>query len=247
MPHLSTQGRRFAAAFALPILLLACLGLAACGSSSSSPSTTAANAAAASPATQPTTGTTAAGTAAPAGGTSTTAPAGTGTPPAGGPNGTRFAAVRECLSKSGVTLPERPAGGGLLGGGPRGGSPTLPKGMTPTQYSELLKKCGANFRGAGARGPGAFKNRRPLNGAGFRQALAKFGTCLRQNGVKLPAPNTSGKGPIFNTKGVDTKSPQFKQAEVKCRAVLLAGLRASKAGAAGSGTATPGAAGGGAG
>ena len=93
--------------------------------------------------------------------------------------------------------------------------------MTRAQYTAVLSKCG----GGNFRGPGAFKGRRAFNNARFRQALAKFATCLRQNGVNLPQANTNGKGPIFDTKGINTASPQFKQAELKCRAVLLAGLR----------------------
>ena len=34
---------------------------------------------------------------------------------------------------------------------------------------------------------------------------------MRENGVNLPAPNTSGNGPVFNTKGIDTSSATFKQ------------------------------------
>lgn len=70
----------------------------------------------------------------------------------------------------------------------------------------------------------------------------RFATCLRQNGVNVGEPNTSGKGPVFDTKGINTGSPQFKAASMKCRSVLLFGLRGRKAtpGAAG---ATPGAAG----
>ena len=53
-----------------------------------------------------------------------------------------------------------------------------------------------------------------------KAALAKFATCLNQNGVKVPAPNTSGKGPVFDTKGIDTSSAQFKAAEKKCQSDL---------------------------
>ncbi|MGA8352660.1 MAG: hypothetical protein WB698_00645 [Solirubrobacteraceae bacterium] len=47
-------------------------------------------------------------------------------------------------------------------------------------------------------------------------ALAMYVNCLRAEGIKLPSPNTSGKGPIVNFKGVNTSSPQFKQAGSKC-------------------------------
>jgi hypothetical protein len=234
MPHLSIKGRSAATVVVLPILLLVCGGLAACGSSSSNTSTqAAANAASTSAvassattpgstqATPPTPGTPPAGTTGPTG------PSGPSGPVAG-----RFAAVRECLQKNGVTLPQRPggarpgAGGFLGGGGPH--TQTPPKGMTAAQYQAVLKKCGANFRGPRA---GAFGARHSFSSPTFRTALVKFGACLRENGVDLPAPNTSGKGPVFDTKGVDTASPKFKEAERKCRSVLLAGLRSRAAGA----------------
>jgi hypothetical protein len=43
---------------------------------------------------------------------------------------------------------------------------------------------------------------------------------MRENGVNLPAPNTSGKGPVFDTKGINTSSAAFKSAESKCRSDL---------------------------
>lgn len=248
MPHLSTQRRKPTAIIALPIMLLACAGLTACGSSSSNTSSTAANAAATStPAPS-----------APSGGASTTgtAPAGsapvgappTGAPPAGTKAGTRpgaarFAAVRECLQKNGVTLPARPTGTGGpgLSGGGAGGGFKLPKGMTRAQYEAVLTKCGGGLRPGGFRGRGA---RPAFNSPRFRQALTSFSACLRQQGINVPAPNTSGKGPIFSTKGIDTGSAKFKEAEAKCRPALVAGLRAgarsgTSAGAA-SGTSTSG-------
>jgi hypothetical protein len=226
MPHLSTNGRRPAAAVALPILLLACGGLTACGSSSpSSTSTTTANAAATRTAAAPS-------DAGPTGATGSTSASGvgpTGATGAGGPVGAaRFAAVRACLQKNGVTLPQRPAGGGppqrggpggFLGGGASGG-PTLPKGMTRAQYAEVLNKCGGGLHRSRA-----FRGRHLFSSPTARQALSKFAACLRQNGVNIPEPNTSGKGPIFDTKGIDTASPQFRQAETKCRVDLLAALR----------------------
>jgi hypothetical protein len=43
---------------------------------------------------------------------------------------------------------------------------------------------------------------------------------MRENGVSLPTPNTSGKGPVFNTKGLNTSSATFKSAESKCQSDL---------------------------
>jgi hypothetical protein len=128
----------------------------------------------------------------------------------------RFKALRECLAKNGVTLPTRKPGQPRQGGGADGlpgGGPQLPAGVTRAQYEAAVKKCGGNPRarlGGGAR----------LSSPAFKQALAKFATCMGQNGVSLPAPNTSGNGPIFNTGGVNTASAKFKTAAAKCDSML---------------------------
>jgi hypothetical protein len=199
MPHINSNRRRPATTATVVLaLLLACLGLAACGGSSNS-STTDANAT-----TSPTGGAT--------GATGTTGTGATGTG-ATGARGGRFKALRECLQKDGITLPKqtpgqrRPGGaGGFLGGG---AGPQLPKGVTRAQYEAALKKCGGGAF-AGRRG------RRRLNNPTYEAALAKFAACMRENGVNVPAPNTSGNGPIFDTKGLNTASAQFRAAESKC-------------------------------
>ena len=43
---------------------------------------------------------------------------------------------------------------------------------------------------------------------------------MRENGVNLPAPNTTGKGPVFNTSGIDRTSTTFTNAEKKCSSDL---------------------------
>jgi hypothetical protein len=197
MPHTHVNRRKPATvAVALVALLLGSLGLAACGSSSSKSSSSS------------TTATTSAST-------------GTG---AKGPNAGRFAAVRECLQKEGITLPKRTPGekrppggaGGFLGGGAAGGGPKLPSGVTRAKYEAALKKCGGGFaRGGAAR----------FDSPTFKAALAKFATCMRQNGVNVPAPNTSGNGPVFDTKGIDTSSAQFKTAEAKCQSDLSSAFK----------------------
>lgn len=142
--------------------------------------------------------------------------------------------MRECLQKNGITLPARTpgsgprAGGGFLGAA---GGPQLPKGVTRAQYEAALKKCGGGHSFVG--GPG-----RRLDSPVFKAALAKYATCLRQNGINVPAPNTSGKGPIFDTKGINTSSSQFRTASTKCRATLVSAFR-RPAGAPGAGGAPP--------
>ncbi len=185
-------------AMAVLVLLLASLALAACGGSSSSSSSSNASASASASAT---------------GGV--------------GPRSGRFAAVRECLAKNGITLPKRtpgtgrpPGAGGFFGGA--AGRP-LPKGVTRAQYEAALKKCGGNLAGRG----------RFFNSPARAQALATFAKCMRQNGVNLPAPNTSGSGPVFDTKGLNTASAAFRAAESKCQGELQQAIpgRAGGAGA----------------
>lgn len=59
----------------------------------------------------------------------------------------------------------------------------------------------------------------------FRSALTHFAGCLRQHGANIPAPSSSGKGPVLSTKGVNTNSPQYRAAVAKCRGVLIAAFR----------------------
>ncbi len=203
------------AAGVFAILVLACLGLTACGGSSGSSSNAAATAAAAN------------GSTTGAGSTGASSTGGSSTQSAApGAGRGRFGAIRECLQKNGVTLPHRAPGSGAPGGGfaGAGSGPALPKGMTRAQFEAALKKCGGGNFGARfgrAGGPGS----RRLNSPVFRAALTKYAACLRQSGIDIPAPNTSGKGPIFNTKGIDTSSAKFRAATMKCRANLVGAFR----------------------
>lgn len=186
---------RRSSALATPLVLaVACLALAACGSSGSTSSSASAS-------------TSASGTTGP-----------------GGAGAGRFAALRSCLAKQGVTLPQRPAGagrpsgGGEGGGGGRGffggggggggfGGATGSAGSAKLRAA--LQKCGgtAGFGGG---------QRRNFNNPTTVAALTKFASCMRSNGINLPAPNTSGTGPVFDTKGLDTTSAAFKAADAKC-------------------------------
>ena len=138
-----------------------------------------------------------------------------------GAGSARSTALRECLVKEGITLPSAPGGGNPpssgsapptgSGGQRPGGGFTPPKGESTAQLQAALKKCGGgNFPAGGSR----------FNGANSGKALAKFSACMRENGVNLPTPNSSGKGPVFNTKGINTSGAAFKNAESKCRSDL---------------------------
>jgi hypothetical protein len=216
MPQITSNRLRAAATSAL-LILLAGLLLAACGGGSSSNSSSSKS-------------------------TSTSAKAARG---AGRQFGARGAALRTCLQKNGITLPKVKAGQrrtpgaggpfGASGAGGAGGAAKLPNGVTRAQFQAALKKCGGAQFGGGK----GFA-------AGGAQRFAKFAACMRKNGVKLPQPNTSGKGPIFNTKGIDTTSASFKAADAKCvRELRPSGARPGGQGAPGAGAqGTPGAPGG---
>jgi hypothetical protein len=205
MPHVNNN-RRTPAAAAVLACLLAALLLSACGGSSKGSTSSATSASATGAPNAP------------------NAPNATGGGKPGGPGAARFEALRECLQKNGITLPARTPGQrgapGTGSGGFRGGAGRqLPKGVTQAQFQAALKKCGGtNFL------------RRGRFGAGAAQGYAKFASCMAKNGVKLPAPNTSGKGPIFNTKGIDTKSAAFKAADAKCARELGRGRPGSPQG-----------------
>jgi hypothetical protein len=201
---------------AIATILLAASVLAACGSSSKGSTTTAAS--------------------------KTT---GSGARTAGG----RFTALRECLKKNGITLPQRvpgkpgqgrPPGGGAVpfgGSGRTGGfaGGALPKGVTRAQFEAAMKKCGGGTRGN-------FRARSRLGSGSFKKELTAFATCMRRGGIDVPTPNTSGKGPIFSTKGLDVKSAKFRAAQQKCASLLGTSAAPGGAGAPGAGGA-PGASG----
>jgi hypothetical protein len=213
MPQLTSRRKRSSMAAAILLLVLAGSLLAACGGSSNSAATTT---------------------------TASTSTSATKSTPSKAPGFVhRFAAIRECLKKEGITLPTRQPGQQPGAGGFLGGSSALPAGVSRAKFEAALKKCGGNF--AGGRG-GISSGTARFNTAAGKQALAKFAACLRENGVKVGEPDTSGNGPIFNTKGINVKSAQFKSAEAKCRSDL-AGAFGAKPGAGAPGT--PGAGAGG--
>ncbi len=148
----------------------------------------------------------------------------------------RFTALRECLKKDGIELPSFKAaqarkpgtggpGGGVFGGGAPGGGLKLPKGVTRAQYEAALKKCGGGFQ------RGNFGGR--VSSAAYKKSLASFVKCMSSDGITLPTPNTSGKGPVFDTSKVNIKTAQFKTAESKCASLLHFARPGAAAGAAG--------------
>ena len=140
-----------------------------------------------------------------------------------GPAHARFTALRECLQKNGhhASPAHTRAASARLRAARRisrrrrwSGRSKLPKGVTRRADEAALKKCGGGGDFAGGAS-------RPFRAArASSKALAKFAACMRENGVNMPAPNTSGKGPMFDTKGIDTSSATVQGAETKCRSDL---------------------------
>lgn len=224
-------------ALALLVLALAGVLLAACGGSSSgSPAastgtntvSTSANASATVPTTSTGSTTTTPTTPTTTPTTSTTTP----TTTAPGPRPQRFSALRECLQKEGITLPQRKPGQrgpGFLGAG------GLPGGVSRSKFQSALTKCDSSLKLSPGQG-------RFFNSPATKQAYTKFAACMREHGVNLPEANTSGSGPIFDTKGINTASAAFKAAEAKCRSDLFGAFHL-RPGVGAPGAAGPGAAG----
>jgi hypothetical protein len=115
----------------------------------------------------------------------------------------RFEAVRECMQRNGVKLSST----GILGG--------LPKGVSRAAYTAALKKCGGAKAGGIAGAPAG-----RAGSPAYRRAVLAFSACLRAQGLAVPAPNTSGEGPIFDSKGLDTTSAKYKAAQSHCAGTL---------------------------
>jgi hypothetical protein len=140
------------------------------------------------------------------GGTSTTA---------NGSFAARRAAIRACLQKQGINLPQRPPGGGpprggglggLFGGGGGG-----PQGQNASKFRAAMQKCGLNFRG---------RRGRFFSTAAGKRALNAFVACVKKNGYALPTPNTSGNGPVFDPTKVNRNDPKLIVAAAKCQKLL---------------------------
>jgi hypothetical protein len=196
---------------------LAAVCLAACGSSSSTGSSSSSSSSAAA---------------------SGTASRGSGA------NRTKLVA---CLKAHGVTLPTRPPGAAGTQSGAGGAPPAGGSGAGGGQG----RRRGL-FGGAGA-GAGGFANNPKLRAAfqacgggrvvGARRftpnhaAITKFVACVKQHGYNLPAPNFSGKGPIFPAK-IET-SKTFQTASRACASDLRpAGGGPGPGGASSSGSST---------
>jgi hypothetical protein len=206
------------------VLVLASLAVAACGESSatSTPTDTAsanATTATTSPATTATSPATTATTPTKTGTSPTTtsgAPGPTATNPSTTPQSSgsgkatspgttaRINAVRACLAGYGIKFPKTaaPAKPGSLFGNP-------PPGVSVSRYQAALRACIGNL----------LPTIKEIQSR-YIQALKNYTACMREHGINLPEPNTSGRGPLIDTKGVNTHSSQFQAANQTCRTKL---------------------------
>jgi hypothetical protein len=158
------------------------------------------------------------------GGSSSTTAKKTTSVPIGVPNAAQInkgaSNFRACLEAHGVKLPAGGAGvlGGLIGPGAK-----LPPGVTRQQAQSALRTCGAGALPRGRFTPGA-SGKLNLTSPGAKLAFERFATCLHEKGVNVGAPNLSGKGAIFGTKGLNLKDPKFRAAARECAATLRTAL-----------------------
>ena len=126
------------------------------------------------------------------------------------------AKLAACLKQQGVTLPARRPGGSPNGGPP--GPGRFFGSLSSAQRAKLraaLQKCGAPFGGRFA-----LRRRFDARNPAFRAALTRFVACVRRHGFNLPAPNTSGNGPVFDPSKVNRSDPRFLAASRACQGLL---------------------------
>jgi hypothetical protein len=130
------------------------------------------------------------------------------------------AKLAACLKQQGVRLPARRRGGTPNGGPP--GPGRFFGSMSSAQRAKLqaaLQKCGAPFGGRLA-----LRRRFDARNPAFRAALTRFVACVRRHGFNLPAPNTSGNGPVFDPHKVNRSDPRFLAASRTCQGLLAPGF-----------------------
>lgn len=109
--------------------------------------------------------------------------------------------------------------GATGGSGPRGFLGGNAK--SAAAFRACAADLGGGFAGAGgfAR-PGGAPGIFHASSAADRAAVNSYVACVREHGFSLPAPNFTGKGPVFNTTRVNTRSPKFIAASGACQSLL---------------------------
>lgn len=143
---------------------------------------------------------------------------------AGGPGG--FAEIseetRSCLKEKRAELPESSQGGPPAGGPPEGTPPEggPPAGGPPQDFGKGGAKMKKAFEECGVELPQGKPEGPPMNSGAFRKSIKGYVACMGENGVELPEPDLSGKGPVFKESEVDREDPKFKAANEKCQSRL---------------------------
>ena len=114
--------------------------------------------------------------------------------------------LRACLKRLGINVPSSVSTVSDLVANP-------PKGVSRAQLVAAVQSCGDI-------GPGLATVKPRATPSAYAQAFVSFVSCMREQGVNLPAPNTSGKGPVIDLKGVDTTSAKYKAAAGKCAPIV---------------------------
>jgi hypothetical protein len=151
-----------------------------------------------------------------------------------------------CLKAHGVTLPARPPSGGTR---PPGTGTGPGSGQRPPGGGGFFFFGGGGAGPAGGAGGAAARGRfdnpkfqaafKACGGGSFPRrrftlshtAVSSFVACVRKHGYKLPAPNFSGKGPVFPAKIESNKA--FQAAAKPCVSLLRPPGAPGGAGAAG--------------
>ena len=114
----------------------------------------------------------------------------------------------ECMRQHGVNLPD-----------PGEGRRLERFNFNPTKFRAARQAC-QKYAAA------AFPKLTPQQRAELQDRLVKFAQCMRQHGVNVPDPTTSGPGGGFFIRrrvqgaGVDPRSPAFQTAAKACQSLL---------------------------
>ena len=115
----------------------------------------------------------------------------------------------------------RPGGTGATGGRGFFGGAGAPGGFASNpKLARALAKCGGSLGGFGAGGLGRGATGARGLSAIDRSEVSRFVACMKKGGVKLPAPNVSGRGSVFNVANVNTGSAAFKKAYADCKSII---------------------------
>jgi hypothetical protein len=125
-----------------------------------------------------------------------------------GPTG-RSAAIRSCLEAHGIRPPKSQPNSQSM----QEPKLRLPPGVSRAEAEADLRKCGIEL-------PHRPTPQQLLQGPQVVARLDAFAKCMRRHGMRLPKPNTSGNGPIFNVPAALIESAAFQLAETVCRPLL---------------------------